>query len=1065
MITNQGNQVGGRSLSAAQRRLWLAYKLAPRSAEFTAPWAGRLRGDLDLDALRRAWWVVLERHAELRLRLSEARQHGGGEPTRSHWPVDDFPLTVREIAADTLDAELDGAVTRVFDLVGGRLADAELLRLGPGDHVLVVGAHHAVVDGRSMAVIVRDLFAAYAGRDLAEPTLPYGNYVDAEAREVPARPAGDKLDSWIEDLRVQETLEPLGLEPVARSADKDGDVVSLPLPATTWEALRELARRHRTTPQVLGLSAFALTIGRYTDTDDLVIGGTMDTRSGDFADTVGMFVNPTPVRVRIDQTQPVSAFCQSVHRGLLRAYTHRNVPFEEVVRRLQVVPDVTRTPVFQVLFNFEARETDLSVPGLAVATLELPVRFSKYDLTMVLRDNGATGELRATYRASRYTRAQIEQFTGHVATVLTGLPAADTTDDTAVGSLPMVSADECEQLLAAGRGPAVPHDFRAVHDMVADLATAEPTRPAVTCGSTTLTYGELHAWAGALAGELAASGARPGTPVAVLGEPSVEMVVAVLAVLRAGGSYVPLNHTHPVARLTAVLADAGAEIVLGDADWQAQLPDVQVISPNDVPRDGAAPEPHAVRPDDAAYVIYTSGTTGEPKGVVVEHGALAASTAARRQVYGTYRTFLLVSPLSFDSSVAGLWGTLTTGGRLVVAQTDDVRDPERAVGLIETHGVTALLSVPALYAGLLDCAERTDSGRLRALEVVVTAGEALPEPLVARHFAQNGSAAIVNEYGPTEATVWSTYRRFDRPGPVDIGGPVPGATLYVLDRQGRLMPPGAAGELHVGGLGVARGYLGRPELTENAFGADEFAGPGARRYRTGDWVRWRDGGLKFLGRRDNLVKVRGHRVELGAVETVLRQCAGVADAAVLLAGDGASLTAFLVAGTGYDESAVRGHLAGLLPPPMVPGVLRVVDELPRVAHGKVDHDALRALDVRPAAESVPVDAAPSGGLDLRDAVRAAWCEVLEVDTVPFDVNFFDAGGHSLLVPSLQMELEDRIQITLPIVDLFNATTVEAQVALLAANVPAAPAEESLVPDLRGARLAGRSRRAAVEERS
>jgi len=1053
VITNQEN---GRSLSAAQRRLWLAYKLAPRSAEFTAPWAGRLRGDVDLDALRRAWRVVLERHAELRLRLAEARQHGSGEPTRSHWPVDDFPLTVREIAADTLDAELAGAVTRVFDLVGGRLADAELLRLGPGDHVLVVGAHHAVVDGRSMAIVMRDLFAAYAGRDLAEPTLPYRDYVVGEAD---TRPAGDKLDSWIEDLRLPESLEPLGLEPAARSVDKDGDVVSLPLPAAVWEALRGTARRRRTTPQVLGLSAFALTLGRYTDTDDLVIGGTMDTRSGDFADTVGMFVNPTPVRVRIDQDAPVSEFCQSVHRGLLRAFTHRDVPFEEVVRRLQVVPDVTRTPVFQVLFNFEARESDLSVPGLAVASVELPVRVSKYDLTMVLRDNGDTAELRATYRAARYTRAQIEQFTAHVATVLSGLAA----DDDAVSSLAMLSDGERERLLAAGRGALVHNDFRAVHDVVADLAAAESTRPAVTCGSTTLTYGELHAWSGALAGELVASGVRPGTPVAILAEPSAEMVVSVLAVLRAGGGYVPLNHTHPVARLTAVLVDAGVKIVLGDADWQTRLPDVQVISPDDVPRDGAPPQ-HTVAPDDTAYLIYTSGTTGEPKGVVVDHGALAASTAARRAVYGGYRTFLLVSPLSFDSSVAGLWGTLTTGGRLVVARTDDVRDPERTVGLIGQHGVTAMLSVPALYAGLLDHAERTASEGMRSLEVVVTAGEALPESLVARHFAHNGAAALVNEYGPTEATVWSTFRRFDRPGPVDIGGPAPGVTVYVLDRRGRLMPPGAAGELHVGGHSVARGYLGRPEATAAAFTSDDLAGTGARRYRTGDWVRWRDGGLRFLGRRDNLVKVRGHRVELGAVETALRRCDGVADAVVLLAGDAASLVGFLVAGAGCDVAAVRGHLAGLLPPPMVPGVLRVVDELPRTAHGKVNHDALRALDVRP----VTTEPAPasSAGPDLLAAVRSAWCEVLEVDTVPTDVNFFDAGGHSLLVPSLQMELEDRVRITLSIVELFDAMTVEAQVALLAATAAPAvePAVEPEVADLRQARLAGRSRRTAGAER-
>ncbi|RPE29558.1 non-ribosomal peptide synthetase [Kitasatospora cineracea] len=1080
-MTEQVSEAGG-GLSSAQRRLWLAHVLEPGSAEYTAPWAGRLRGPLDRAALARAWRAVVERHEELRLRLFEV----DNDPRRAQWPAGEFGLAVREVAPQDLPAELERVVTRPFDLVGGRLAEAELLVLGPEDHVLVLNAHHAVVDGRSMTLITRDLFAAYAGREPAPAGRPYPEHV---AREAAAGPPPEQFDAWVEELRLPQSAEPLGFEPAARTADKAGAVVRVPLSEQTWAAVRRYARQHRTTPQVVGLSAFALTLARYTDTDDLVVGSTMDTRSAEFVDTVGMFVNPAAVRVHVDAAQPGPAFCGAVQRGLLRAFSHRSVPFEEVVRRLQTTPDVTRTPVFQVLFNFEAREAPRDVPGLTVTPLELPTRTSKYDLTLVLRDNGDCADLLATYRTARYRPAPIEQLTRHVAAVLGALTADDPAP---VGSLDPLSAAERADLLAAGRGTPLPDGFRAVSDTVAQIALADPDRPAVTCGSSELTYGQLLGRADALAARLTARGVRPGTPVAVPAEPSAETVVAVLAVLRAGGAYLPLHPGHPTARLAAVLADAGAEFVLADAAWRERLPQATVL-PVDAPAEHPDPAwtAHRSGPDDPAYLIYTSGTTGEPKGVEVGHGALAASTTARLLTYGGYRTFLLVSPLSFDSSAAGLWGTLTSGGRLVVARDEEVRDPESLLRLVETHAVTALLAVPALYAGMLDRAERADRTALGTLDVVTTAGEVLPQALLERHFALLPATPLVNEYGPTEATVWSTFRRFEAPGPVDIGGPVPGARLYVLDRQGRLMPPGTAGELHVGGRAVARGYLGRPGATEAAFRPDPYAAePGARSYRTGDWVRWgTDGGLHYLGRRDQLVKVRGHRVELGAVEAALRAAEGVTDAAVLLAPGGASLTAHLVAEDGLDLRELRARLAETLPPAMVPGVLRTVPELPRTPHGKVDREALRAAEARtePDPEAAAPGTAPASGAatgpDLRALVLAAWTAVLGEAPAAGDVNFFDAGGHSLLVPLLQMELEDRADTRVPIVDLFTATTVDAQAALIAAAggtpepqpeapAPAAAAEPGGADgtdgtdgtDRRRLRLAaGRSRRTAGTE--
>jgi amino acid adenylation domain-containing protein len=935
LSADQTRRTNGRPLSSAQQQLWLAHRAGPGSPEFTTAWAGRLRGRVDPDALLRAWRTVLERHAELRLRLSDAH----GEPRRSQWPVQEFTLPVRECPPHALPAELDRAVTRAFDLAGGRLVDAHLLRLGPDEHVLLINAHHAVVDGRSLAIIVRDLWEAYTGR---EPGPPARSYQDHIEREAAAWTPSEQLDAWIEDLRMPAAPEPLGFEIAAATTDRAGAMVRVPVPEPVWDALRALGRRHRTTTQVLGLAALALTLGRYTDTDDLVLGATMDTRTAEFADTVGMFVNPAAVRLRLDPGQPVPAFCQAVQRTLLRAFTHRAVPFDEVVRQLKITPDPTRTPVFQVLYNVEAIEPERQIPGLEVTALELPVRTSSYDLTLVLRDHGSSAELQATYRSSRYGRSQIEQLTGHVAAVLTEMTADD---GAATGSLAMLSAAEHARLLTTGRGPDLPDDLRPVHEDVAAIAAASPDHPAVTGATTSLSYRELADWSDSLAAALAARGVGRGTPVAVLMEPSAEMVVAVLAVLRAGGVYVPLDPDHPMARLTGILADSGAELVVADPVWRDRLPDARVISPQDVPRAGDRPGRHRAEPGDPAYIIYTSGTTGEPKGVIVEHGSLAASTEARRMTYGGYRTFLLVSPLSLDSSVAGLWGTLTTGGQLVVAATDDVRDPERLVGLIEKHGVTAMLSVPALYAAVLDCAERTGPLRLGSLDVAITAGEALPEALVARHFAVNGSAGLVNEYGPTEATVWSTHRRFHRPGPVDIGRAIPGAHLYILDRHGRPMPMGTAGELSVGGSGVARGYLGHPRLTDEAFQPDPHSDiPGARLYRTGDRVRWgRTGGLTFHGRRDRLVKVRGHRIELAAVENALRSCPDVTDAAVLPTPGGTDLTAFLVPGPGYDPRTLRRQLAQTLPAPAVPGTLRTVPELPRTPHGTIDFDALHAL--------------------------------------------------------------------------------------------------------------------------
>ncbi|NUV69290.1 MULTISPECIES: non-ribosomal peptide synthetase [unclassified Streptomyces] len=601
-----------------------------------------------------------------------------------------------------------------------------------------------------------------------------------------------------------------------------------------------------------------------------------------------------------------------------------------------------------------------------------------------------------------------------------------------------------------GEGEPLPAGPRPpVHELVAEFARADPARTAVSSGASTITYGDLDDWAADIEAMLTEAGVDRGGRVGVLVEPSLGMVAAALGAMRCGAAYVPVDVSHPDARVTDILLDAQVDAVLVTDTSRPRLtgldaPLVLVDTTSAARERRAGPPGGAARSrepdspgvlvaaDEAAYLIYTSGSTGEPKGVVVEHGQLAASTLARRTVYPGRPVFLLVSPLAFDSSVAGLWGTLTAGGHLVVATPDEVRDPERLVELIEHHRVTQLLCVPSLYSVLLDAARSLGGRRLSSLETVVVAGEPLPPELVDRHFALRTSPTeLVNEYGPTEATVWASYQRFVAPGPVSIGRAIPGARLYLLDDRLRPVPPGAEGELFIGGAGVSRGYHGRPDATARAFLDDPFAAtPGARMYRTGDRARWNaDGTLAFLGRRDHQVKVRGHRVELPVIERQLADLPGVREAVVVLDAVGTSLTGFVLAASDSppDPDTLREQLAVRLPAVMVPARIVCLDAFPRTVNGKADRAALQArADERPATATT----APAVQGDLAAQVAAAWAEVLKASHVPLDVNFFDLGGHSLAMFQLREALETHTGKRPPVIALFKHTTVAAQVAML-----------------------------------
>jgi amino acid adenylation domain-containing protein len=593
-----------------------------------------------------------------------------------------------------------------------------------------------------------------------------------------------------------------------------------------------------------------------------------------------------------------------------------------------------------------------------------------------------------------------------------------------------------------------------VHELVAEFGRLHPARIAIRGEGVTVDYGELDASSSRLSGWLTGAGVRKGDRVAVLAEPSVAMIVAVLAVLRCGAAYVPVDPAQPDSRVRAILRDARVSAAVVTQATRERLSGLGLpLVLADRADSGGVTDEAAVTQvalTDPAYLIYTSGTTGEPKGVVVEHGQLASSTAARRMVYPGTPVFLLLSPLAFDSSVAGIWGTLSAGGCVVVAGADEVRDPERLVELVDSHQVTHLLCVPSLYGFILDAAARQGRGQFPSLRTAIVAGEPLLADLVTRHFAEGPArCALVNEYGPTEATVWASYRRFDGPAPVSIGRPIPGARLYVLGEDRRPAPTGEPGELFVGGAGVARGYHNRPEATAAAFFDDPFAGtPGARMYRTGDLALWdQDGSLHFLGRSDHQVKIRGHRIELGAVEAELCALGGASEAVVVPSADGDSLTAFVLATQNVTSRRLREELASRVPAAMVPSRIVLLEAFPRSINGKTDRAALATreeAEAHPAATTAPEHPETTGTATadhLTAKVAAAWAEVLKVSHVPTDVNFFDLGGHSLAVFRLREVLERQTGKLPPVVALFRHTTVAAQAAFLRMEAEDTPADE------------------------
>ncbi|HEY6309437.1 MAG TPA: amino acid adenylation domain-containing protein [Streptosporangiaceae bacterium] len=990
-------------ISAAQRRLWLLHRIDPASSEFTVCWAVRLANPPSRTAVETAWRDLLTAHEELRLRVFD----GAREPRRGQWPVEAMRVRWRSARGANIDDLLREAMSRSFQLSAEPLLELQAVRLGNQQHAVIFSGHHIVLDRHSIHLITTQFLDGIAGIRLAAPRRRY---------QEAAEPDGDRVNLlrkfWMAEL--DGAICPALTGKREATDRRESRTLRRAIEANAWAQVTESARAQRTTPLVLSMAAFAVAADRYGAGGDVVVGTTMDTRPPGFEDTVGLFVNPVPVRLRPFPAATGRDLVKGVHEAMLRSHAHRDLPFDVLVQATRQHAEPGRSPLFDVLMEHDRQYPMVGRPE----RIEVPEPEAKYDLEIILRESPNGAWLEASYRADRWDESRLADFVARVHGALMGLAVHPDFPPSA----PVGGAGD-QRVLDWGRGAVLTGAITLAGDLVDQMACLHPEQVAVIAENGRLSYRELRSSALAVSARLRCLGIRPGDRVAIAASRSTWMIIAVLGAVFAGAAYVPVDPDQPVQRVQAMLADCGAVALLTtrDAAERGRRSGIPVVEVEQASAGRGLDAPVPVRPEDPAYVIYTSGSTGRPKGVLIEHRSLGASTAARRAAYSDNQVFLLLSALAFDSSAAVIWGALTSGGCVVVAAADEVPDPEGLIRRIESCAVTHMLCVPSLYTLLLDAAEASGGGSLRSLGEVIIAGDVLPDEILTRHFRVLPGVRLVNEYGPTETAVWASYHRYLSAAPVDIGTPVPGYRLYVLDHALRPTPQGVDGELFIGGPGVAQGYLNQPGATAAAFLPDPFGGqPGGRMFRTSDRVRWTPRGtLQFLGRTDDQIKVRGHRIAPAEVEQVLRAADGVRDAAVV-AHSPTALTAFVVGPA--DPDLVRRAARDVLPGYMVPDRIHVVDRLPLSENGKLDRRRLE----REAAERATTPAAGPGVLPTpgRNAdVAAAWSDVLGIPDIPEEANFFDVGGHSLLMPTLQEALWRRTGVRLAVADLFRYTTV------------------------------------------
>ncbi|MFK0310310.1 amino acid adenylation domain-containing protein [Pseudomonas sp. NPDC090233] len=983
-------------LSFAQQRLWFLTQMAPDSAAYHIPIGLGLEGALDAAALERALQRLVERHESLRSHFIE--QDGEAQVVVSK---DVFKLAKVEVPGldeQALAALVEQEAVRPFNLAQDLPIRGRLLRLAPQSHVLLLNLHHLVADGWSLGVLIRELAALYEAfsNDRTDPLAPlpvqYLDYALWQRQWLGSETLQRQAQYWVASLAGVPALISLPWDrPRPERQQHAGDSVAISLDPRLSVELKALCRAHGVTPYMLFMAAWAVLLARLAGQDEVVVGSPLaNRRQAEVDGLIGMFVNSIAVRVDTSGAPDVASLLARVKATVLAAQAHQDLPFEQVVEALRPQRSLAHTPVYQVSLDWEGSpdRQALKLGELTVTPLAGQARIAKFDLSLSMGEgvDGFAGGI--VYATALFDRSTIERYSGYLEQLLWAFAEGA---QAVPGHIGLPDADERKRLLLAFNDTAVGYDLeQTLHGLIEAQVERTPDAVAVRAEEGALSYLQLNAQANRLAHHLIGLGVKPDDRVAICVERGLSMVVGLLAILKAGGAYVPVDPDYPAERVRHMLRDSAPVAVLVQAATR-RVPESGHVIDLDQPTWGEQPATNPVvadlTPHHLAYVIYTSGSTGLPKGVMNEHAGVVNRLLWMQDAYGLGADDVVLqkTPFSFDVSVWEFLWPLQTGARLVMARPGGHRDPQYLREVIRRERVTTLHFVPSMLDVFLAHGEAS-ADRLKR---VLCSGEALPGSLVRRFHAQLPTVELHNLYGPTEAAVdVSAWHCLTAPDNTPIGKPIANTTLYVLDGQGQPVPQGVAGELFIGGVQVARGYLNRAELTAERFIEDPFSTrPGARLYRTGDLARHlADGNIEYLGRNDDQVKIRGLRIELGEIQAGLTAIDGIKEA-VVVARDQRLIAYY----TGEPQSTetLRSSLLALLPEFMVPALFMHLEALPLSPNGKLDRKALpepEALQDRPFE-------APEGETEI--LLAALWAELLGVEQVGRHDNFFELGGHSL----------------------------------------------------------------------
>ncbi|MEK5321778.1 amino acid adenylation domain-containing protein [Paenibacillus sp. FSL L8-0644] len=1037
-------------LSSAQKRLFILNQLEGADQSYNMPGVLLLEGSIDRSLLEKAFRGLIARHETLRTGFEIVQ----GEAVQRIYESVDFAVEYRR-ASEEEAPEVVQAFIRPFDLAKPPLLRAELVGLAAERYLLMFDMHHIVSDGVSMDVLVEELVRLYGGESLEPLRIQYKDYAVWQQSDEQKVQLKREEAYWLDRYRGElPVLEMPTDYPRPAVQSFEGQTLTSFVDEATNEGLKQLAAQRGTTLYMVLLAAYTVLLHKYTGQDDLVVGTSIAGRThGDTQPLIGMFVNTLALRNYPASEKTFLSYLEEVKETTLGAYEHQNYPFEELVDKVQVSRDLSRNPLFDTMFSLQNLEDkEFGLEGLKLSPYPSEYGTAKFDLSVDVTEENGGLECSFEFATALYKESTIRRLSTHFGHLLAAIVSRP---DAKIAELNLLTAEEKEQILGAFN-PAQPEaaPVAAFHRLFEEQAERTPEAAAVVYENDRLTYAELNERANRLAATLRANGIGRETIVGILAERSVDLLVAVLAVWKAGGAYVPLDPDYPAERVRFMLEDSGAKVLLTQTPlreraeaWlgEEELALAAVLYLDDEASYSEertnADSFHEARPEDLAYVIYTSGTTGKPKGVMIEHRSLVNTAAGYRREYRLDQfpvRLLQLASFSFDVFVGDIARTLYNGGTMVIVPKDDRIDPSRLHHWMERERVTIFESTPALIVPFLEYVHEQQLD-MSWMELLITSSDSCGVADYRTLQERFGSLfRIINAYGVTEAAIDSSF--YDEPltklpqtGHVPIGRAWLNAKFYIVDAHLNPVPVGVLGELVIGGVGVARGYLNRSELTEEKFVDSPFAA-GERLYRTGDLARWmEDGNVDFIGRIDNQAKIRGYRIETGEIESQLLRVEGVREAVVLVRSDAngqKALCAYYTPDTGAELAVndLRGALAQELPGYMIPSYFVELERLPLTPNGKIDRKALPAPEGEAGSGTEYI--APRNELETK--LAAIWQEVLGLaKEIGVHDNFFDIGGHSLRATTLAGKVFKELNVNLPLRDVFRHSTIAAMAEAIA----------------------------------